>query len=243
MKKIILIFIIFVYCLSEFVGDKLIKKIIETNISNSFDRDTKIEKLKIDYIKGQASAKNIKLYNKNFSKYLLTIENVYVKLDTVSIFSNNVNIDNVIIEGLNLNYFFKLKILDLNDYSNVEDNVKSLDKTIIEDNSKSKSTKQFNIKKLVVKKVKLSINNEELKINDRISLKDMEFENVGNTQYSNNYKKITQAVLKKIIEKVKIKILTGKLTNELKLLEENHKDQLKEKIKDKLRNKLKDLLN
>ena len=70
MRKIIL-FLIFltitIYCLSEVIGDRLIKQILESNISNSLDRDTEIGDLKINYLKGEAIAKDIKLNNKKFS--------------------------------------------------------------------------------------------------------------------------------------------------------------------------------
>ena len=69
MKKFlstILIFIVLFYVLIEFIGDKLIKNILENNISSSLNRDVSIEKLNIDYLNGQADASGINLLNKNF---------------------------------------------------------------------------------------------------------------------------------------------------------------------------------
>ena len=238
MKKIILFLTfltIIVYCLSEFVGDRIIKQIVESNISNSLDRDAEIGNLKINYLKGEAIAKDIKLNNKKFSEELLSIKNAYVKLDSASIFSNIIQIDRVDIDGLNLNYFFKLKIKGLNDYKNVDDNVKSLDKTMIDGSGKSTSSKQFNISELNVRKINLSVNNPELKISDQISLKDMKFENIGNTKNSNDYKKVIRDVLKKIVYVVKTKIISGKLIEKL--------DKIKDKLKNKLKNKLQNLVN
>ena len=246
MNKIILfilIITIFVFGLSEFIGDRLIKQIVESNISNSLDRDTEIGDLKINYLKGEAIAKDIKLKNKKFSEELLSIKNVYVKLDSASIFSNIIKINRVDIDGLNLNYFFKLKIKDLNDYKNIDDNVKSLDKTMIEGSGKSTSSKQFNISELNIRKIKLSVNNPELKISDQISLKDMKFDNIGNTKNSNDYKKVIRDVLKKIVNVVKTKIISSKLNEKLEKIKDLNKDKLKEKIKDKLKNKLKNLIN
>ena len=91
MKNIFLFFIFllfFIYGLFEFVGDRLIKQIVESNISNSMDRDTKIGDFKINYLKGEVIAKDIKLNNKEFSEDLLKINNIYLKLDITSIFSN-----------------------------------------------------------------------------------------------------------------------------------------------------------
>ena len=246
MKKIILfitILIIITYVLSEFAGDRFIKKILESNISNSLDRDTEIGNLKINYLKGEAIAKNIKLNNKNFSKDLLNIDNIYIKLDTASIFSNIIKIDTVDIEGLSLNYFFELKIKGLKDYKNVDDNVKSLDKTMIEGSANSTSSKQFNINKLNIRKNNLSINNSELKINDQISLKDMQFNNIGNTKNSNDYKKVIREVLKMIVDVVKTKIITGKLLEKVDMIKKLNKENIKDKIKDKLKDKLKKLIS
>ena len=79
MKKIILFLIslvIIVYGFSEFFGDQIIKQVVEKNISNSLDRNTEIGDFKINYLKGEVIAKDIKLNNKDFSEDLLKIENV-----------------------------------------------------------------------------------------------------------------------------------------------------------------------
>ena len=245
MKKIlffIILICISIYVVSEFSGDRLIKQIVESNISNSLDRDTKIGDLKINYLKGEAIVKDIKLNNKKFSEKLLSIDNVYIKLNSKSIFSNIIKIDKVDIEGLSLNYFFKLKIKGLNDYKNIDDNVKSLDKTMIEGSGKSSSSKLFNINQLNIKKINLSVNNPDLKISDQISLKDMKFGNIGNTKNSKDYKKVIREVIKKIVNTVKTKIIAVKLSGKLEAIKDLNKDEIKNKIKDKLKNKLKNKL-
>ena len=246
MKKIILFLTfltIVIYCLSEFVGDRIIKQIVESNISNSLDRDTKIGDLKINYLKGEAIVKDIKLNNKKFSEELLSIDDVYIKLYSRSIFGNNIKIDKVDIEGLSLNYFFKLKVKGLNDYRNIDDNIKSLDKTMIEGSGKSSSSKLFNIDQLNIKKITLSVNNPDLKISDQISLKDMKFENIGNTKNSKDYKKVIREVIQKIVNTVRTKITFGKLSEKLEAIKDLNKDKIKNKIKDKLKNKLQNLID
>ena len=55
MKKflsIITIFTLSFYILVEFIGDRLIKNILEDNISSSLNREVSIEKLSIDYLSG-----------------------------------------------------------------------------------------------------------------------------------------------------------------------------------------------
>ena len=245
MKKIIslVVIILIFFGISEFIGDRIIKGIVEENISNSLDRKTEIESLKINYLKGEAIAKNIKLYNKNFSNDLLFIENAYVKLKSTSIFSNNVEIYKVDLKGINLNYFFNLKNAKIND------NVRSLSKTLKEGSGKSNSSKYFNIEKITVQDIYLSVNSPELKIKDQISLNNLEFKNVGNSQTSNNYKDIIHDFVNQIIITVKSKVLKGNVKEKLNIIKNIDEDVIKKTIKEKLKinkeqlkNKLKKLI-
>jgi len=245
MKKIIslVVIILIFFGISEFIGDKIIKGIVEDNISSSLDRKTEIESLKINYIKGEAIAKNVKLNNKNFSNDLLSIDEVYVKLKSSSIFSDNIEIQNVNLKGMNLNYYFNVKKAKIND------NIRSLSKTLKEDKSKSTSTKKFNIEKLTAKNISLSVNSSELKIKKKISLKNLEFKNIGNTKNSNDYKLVIRQFVNQTISTIKSKVFKGKIQDKLKSIknidEDLIKDTLKEKLninKDKLKNKLKKLI-
>tara|TARA_B100001758_G_scaffold28855_1_gene20191 strand:+ start:198 stop:932 length:735 start_codon:yes stop_codon:yes gene_type:complete len=244
MKKILIFFIFIIslfYILSEFVSDRIIKGTLETNISNVLDRETVIENLKINYRNGDAEIYGLKIKNKNFEGYLLNLEKAYLKLDTSSIFSNNVEIESVILDGIKLNYYFNVQ------YTKVTDNVRSLEKTLETGSGKSTSTKYFNIKKLIAKNIVLYVNSDELKINKNISLKNLEFENVGNTPNSKNYKTILRDFAEQTIKTVKKKVLSGNLQNKLKNIDEDQiKEKLKKKLdknKNKLKNKLKKLLN
>ena len=65
MKKfftLIIILSISFFLLIEFIGDKLIKNILEDNVSSSLGRKVTIEKLNIDYLSGAADAKGCLLY-------------------------------------------------------------------------------------------------------------------------------------------------------------------------------------
>ena len=230
MKKLIFLILLTIvfYIFSEFISDKIIKGIVEKNISNSFDRETKIENLKINYIKGEAIAKNIQLNNKNFSKDLLSIEDVYVKLKSSSIFSNNVEIYIVDLKNINLNYYFNLKNAKIND------NVRSLNKTLKEGSGRSTSTKYFNIEKLTAQNINLSVNSPELKIKDKISLNNLEFENVGNTQNSNNYKVIIREFVNQTISTVKSKVFKGNLQDKLSIIQNIDENMIKKTLREKL---------
>ena len=247
MKKILIFFLIIIslfYILSEFVGDRIIKGALETNISNVLDRETKIENLKINYRNGDAEIYDLVIKNKEFDGNLLQLQKAYIKLNTSSIFSNNIEIDSVLLDGINLNYFFNIE------YTMVNDNVRSLEKTLETGSGKSTSTKYFNIKKLNAKNIVLSVNSEELKINKDILLQNLEFENIGNTVNSKNYKTVLRDFAKQTIKTVKNKILSGNLQNKIKnidksTVEEKIKKELdrnKKKIKNKLKNNLNKVL-
>ena len=244
MRKIFIFLIVIIslfYILSEFVGDRIIKGTLENNLSNVLDRETSIEKLKINYRKGDAEIYNLKIKNKEFDGNLLQLEKAYLKLNTSSIFSNNIEIDSLVLDGINLNYYFNIE------YTMVNDNVRSLEETLKTGSGKSTSTKYFNINKLEAKNIVISAKSNELKINKNISLQNLEFENIGNTPDSKNYKTVLRDFAKQTIKTVKKKILSGNLQNKLKNIDENKiKEKIKKKLdknKNKLKNKLKKLLD
>ena len=146
------------FVLIEFLGDKLIKNILENNISSSLNRNVEIEKLNIDYLSGKASAKNITLLNKKFDGYLIGIDSINVNLDTYSIFSNNILINDVLLNNIKLNYYFNFSDQKIND------NLKSLQKDLKNENTNSESNKYFNIRNLEAKNISLSVLSPELNV-------------------------------------------------------------------------------
>ncbi len=79
----------------------------------------------------------------------------------------------------------------------------------------------------------------DLNIEKTLTLKDMNFKNVGNTSDSKNYKDILKGVFNNTIELVKEKIFNE---NFLDKLENFDPKQIENKVKDKLKNKLKKLI-
>ena len=163
----------------------------------------------------------------------------YDKCYLHSQFSNNIEIDSVNLKGINLNYFFNLKIARIND------NVRSFNKTLKEGSGKSTSTTYFNIRELTAQNIILSVNSSELKIKDQISLKNLQFKNVGNTPNSNNYKDIIREFANQTISTVKSKVLKGNAKEKLNVIKNIDEDLIKKTIKEKLnidKDQLKDKL-
>ena len=235
MKKFLISLLIIVfsfYFLVEFIGDKLIKNIFEGNISSTLNRDVSIEKLNINYLSGEARGKNISLLNKKFDGYLLKIDSIVVDLDVFSIFSNNITINNVLLENIKVNYYFNFSD------QIISDNVRSLKKDLENKNTYSQSNKYFNIKNLEAKNISLSAFSPNLNFEKTIRLDDMNFNNVGNTNESRNYKDILKDVFIDTTEIIKERIFNENFLDKLENFDSN---QLEDKVKNKLKNKLKKL--
>ena len=236
MKKFlstILIFIVLLYVFIEFIGDRLIKNILENNISSSLNRDVSIEKLSIDYLNGQADASRINLLNKNFEGYLISIDNIKVDLDTFSIFSNDVIINYVLLDNININYYFNFS------EQIISDNVRSLEQELRNKTSYSNSNKYFNIKNLNAKNISLSAKSPTLDFEKTITLNDMSFNNIGNTSQSKNYKDVLKEVFNDTVNLVKEKVLSENIVDKLQNFDP---EKIENKVKDKLKNKLKKLI-
>ncbi len=237
MKKffslIIILFLSF-YILIEFVGDNLIKGVLESNISNSLSREVSIEKLNIDYLSGEAQAENIKLINKKFDGNLAEIKSVKVNLDAFSIFSNEILINDVQLNNINLNYYFKFA------ERITSDNLRNLQQDLEFKNTNSQSSKFFNIKNLDAKNINLAVLSPEFDFEKTFSIMDMNFKDIGNTKDSKDYKDTLKKVFKDMVIDVREKIMSNNL---LDTLENFDIEQIENKVKDKLKNKLKGLIN
>ena len=244
MKKLILLITILIissYLFIEFVGNNLIKNVLQNNISTSLNRNVSIEKLNINYFNGEADVKEIQLSNKEFDGYLINIKNIKVRLDPFSIFSNNISIKNILLKDIRVNYYFNydgLKILD---------NVRSFQKDLSDKTSSSHSNKYFNIKNLDAKNISLAVLSPDINFEKTFPLNDMNFRNIGNTNNSKDYKDILKEIFRDAMNTIEGKVLNDNILNELqnynpKLIEDKVKQQINKK-KDKLKNKLKELLN
>ena len=229
------------FVLIEFLGDKLIKNILENNISSSLNRNVEIEKLNIDYLSGKASAKNITLLNKKFDGYLIGIDSINVNLDTYSIFSNNILINDVLLNNIKLNYYFNLSDQKIND------NLKSLQKDLKYENTNSESNKYFNIRNLEAKNISLSVLSPELNVEKTFAISDIKLNDIGNTKNSKDYKDALKKIFNDTVDNVKNKVLNDNFLDKLYELDTDLvEEKIKEKLnlnKDKIKNKLKGLIN
>ena len=247
MKKLlyfIIVLIVLIYILFEFIGDSVIKSSLEENLSKNLDRQVSIQNLDISYLSGEANLENIKIKNKIFKGDLLNINKAFAKLNISSIFSNKIEIDQISLNGIDFNYYFELKKMKIND------NIKSLKESVNKKNTSTSTSKEFLIKKLEIKNIVVSANSEKLNLNKKISVKDLDFENVGNTKDSKSYKTVIKETMDNIFKNVKNKVLSSNIGNNLDKIKNIDQDKVKEKVKkellknkDKVKDKLKKLLN
>ena len=248
MKKIIsvlVILILAVYVLVEFVGDSIIKGSLESNITNTLDRKTTIGDLNISYLSGSAEIEDLKIQNKDFPGHLILLKKASAKLNTSSIFSDKIEIDEILINGVNLSYYFIV-----NNKMKINDNVKSLQKTLNKESSASSSSKKFVIKNLKLNNIIISAKSEKLNLDKSINFENLEFKNIGNTKDSKDYKTVLKETINKAMKDMKNKVLSGNAGNALNKVKNIDQNKIKEKIKkelfqnkDKVKNKLKKLLN
>ena len=244
MKKLILLITILIissYLFIEFVGDNLIKNVLQNNISTSLNRNVSIEKLNINYFNGEADVKEIQLSNKEFDGYLINIKSIKVSLDPFSIFSNNILINDVLLNNIKLNYYFNFSDQKIND------NLKSLQKDLKYENTNSESNKYFNIRNLEAKNISLSVLSPELNVEKTFAISDIKLKDIGNTKNSKDYKDGLKKIFNDTVDNVKNKVLNDNFLDKLYELDTDlMEEKIKEKLnlnKDKIKNKLKGLIN
>ncbi len=230
MKK----FLIFIFSLSfisiifvAFFSDIIIKKTFENILSNNLNRSVKIGDFDVGYLSEEINLKKIEINNKDFPGKLLIIEQAFAKLDALSFYGETIIIDNIVLDGISVNYFFDIT-------NKAKSNFTSLKKTL--DNkarpNRKSDDKKFLIKQLDIKDIKVSASSSELNLNQTVKLRDMKFENLGNTKDSKSYKTIAKEAIDKAYNEIKSKLASGVI----------NQDAIKDKIKDKLKNKLQKLL-
>ena len=230
MKKF-LVFIFFLslisYIFVAFISDTIIKKTFESILSSNLNREVKIGDFEVNYLNGEINLKKIEINNKDFPGKLLVIDQAFAKLDALSFYEDEIVIDNIVLDGISVNYFFDIT-------NRARSNFTSLKRTL---ESKTRSPrksddKKFLIKQLDIKDINLSASSAKLNLNQIVKLGDLKFENLGNTKESKNYKTIARETLDKVYNEIKDKLASGAIDQDL----------IKDKIKDKLKNKFKKLL-
>ena len=230
MKKFLIIIVSFSFIAAVFVAffsDTIIKKNLESILSKNINRSVKINNFNVSYLSGEINLEKIEINNKDFPGKLLVVDQAFAKLDLLSFYEDVLVIDNIMLDGIRLNYYFDIANISKNNFT-------SLKKTL--ENKKSSNRKiddkKFLVKKLEIKDINVSASSSKLNLNQTVKLSDIKFENLGNTKESKNYKAIAKKTIDKAYNELKNKLSSDVL----------NKDKIEKKIKDKLEKKLEKIL-
>ena len=230
MKKILVIAVSLIFisiALVAFLSDKIIKKNLEDILSKNLNRSVKIADFDVSYLNGEINLEKIGINNKDFPGKLLVVDQAFVKLDLLSFYEDIIVIDNIMLDGISLNYYF--------DITNIsKSNFTSLKKTLENKKSPNKKPddKKFLVKQLDIKEINVSASSSKLNLSQTVKLSDMKFKNLGNTKESKNYKTVAKKTIDKAYNELKGKLTSGAFDQNV----------IKDKIKDELKNKFKKIL-
>ena len=230
MKKFLLsiIFLIIILIISLVLfRDLIVKKTFESILSNNLNRVVEIGSFDVGYLNGEVNLKKIEIYNRDFPGKLLVINKAFAQLDAMSFYEDTIKIDNILLDGVNINYFSNINM-------RVNNNFNSL-KRKLENNNRQPSkpdSKKFLIKQLDIKNIQVSATSLELNLSQKVGLNDMNFENLGNATGSKNYNTLASEIIEIANKEIKEKIAAGAVDEEV----------IKDKIKEQLKKKFKKLL-
>ena len=221
--SLIIILIIFVFLFR----DLIVKKTFESILSNNLDRIVEIDSFDVGYLSGEVNLEKIEINNKDFPGKLLIIDKAFAQLDAMSFYGNTIKIDNISLDGVNVNYFSNVN-------KRVNNNFNSLKRTLENSNRQPSKpdSKKFLIKQLDIKNIQVSATLLELNLRQKVGLNDMKFENLGNAMGSKNYNILASEIIEIANKEIKEKIAAGAVDEEA----------IKDKIKEQLEKKFKKLL-
>ena len=230
MKKFLLSIVFLIIILIIFLvlfRDLIVKKTFESILSNNLNRVVEISSFDVGYLNGEVNLKKIEIYNRDFPGKLLVINKAFAQLDAMSFYEDTIKIDNILLDGVNINYFSNINM-------RVNNNFNSLKRTL-ENNNRQPSkpdSKKFLIKQLDIKNIQVSATSLELNLSQKVGLNDMNFENLGNATGSKNYDTLASEIIEIANKEIKEKIAAGAVDEEV----------IKDKIKEQLKKKFKKLL-
>ncbi len=236
MKKFFLfIFIIgaIFYVFAEVIGDKLIKKTVESNLTKSLDREVTIDELNVDYLGNTITLSNLEVKNKNFPGNLISLDKGLILINSLSVFDEIFEIDQIILEGIDINYYFNVTQKNRSNFN-------SLKKRFENRAPAQEKTRQFIIKDLEIKNILVSANTNNIDLSQQVKVGDLKFENLGNSSNSSDYKIILKKTFLRIYNEAKKQFLAGNLDeNKIK---KKFKEDIIKKNKDKLKEKFKNFI-
>ena len=211
--------------------NKIVKDLLINKGKESLCQQVTIGNIDTSILGSTIKISNIEIKNlEGFkNKNIIQIKNINTDFDFKSVFTNNIVINSVNIEGANLYYELILDKKDIKDNVTVfkacqkNDDKKSDDKPQPKsDQIGKKVNKTFVVKQLVLNNTLLKVSSEFLDINKDINLNKMSFNNVGNSETANKFKDVLKMIFDNVLLSINNEIVQGdlkeKIKNKLKLL-------------------------
>ena len=236
-KKIIISFLIvagLVFLVLDFLTykiNKIVKDLLINKGKESLCQQVTIGNIDTSILGSTIKISNIEIKNlEGFkNKNIIQIKNINTDFDFKSVFTNNIVINSVNIEGANLYYELILDKKDIKDNVAVFKACQKNDEKKADDKPQPKSdqigkkvNKTFVVKQLVLNNTLLKVSSEFLDINKDINLNKMSFNNVGNSETANKFKDVLKMIFDNVLLSINNEIVQGdlkeKIKNKLKLL-------------------------
>ena len=222
----------------------MLKIILKKKGSNLVERKLNIDDFKINFLSEEIILENITIQNNNnFPGDLLKIKKIRILVNFSTLMSETIEAKIIKIDGVDFNYQVLVRngqIIDnlslINQALKATNNSKVQGKKIY---PQKKKDKNFIIKKLVFSNLNANVISNELKINTKTKLDNIQFLNVGNSKNANHFKDVFAMILTNVINKVQSDILTQKFQQKF---ENKLKNLKKDILKDLLKDNPKDLL-
>jgi hypothetical protein len=235
-KKIIISFLVIaglIFLILDFLSYK-VNKIVKDVLVNK-GKDVLCQQVVVGNIDTSILGSSIKISNieiRNLegfkNKNIIQIKNINTDFDLKSVFTNNIVVNSINIDGASLYYELILDKKDMKDnVSEFKACQKPNDKKVEDkvpakpEQTNKKDNKTFVVKQLVLNNTSLKVSSEFLDITKDINLNKMSFNNVGNAETANKFKDVLKMIFDNVFLSINNEIIQG---------------DLKDKIKNKLKN-------
>jgi len=234
-KKIIISFLVIaglIFLILDFLSYK-VNKIVKDVLINK-GKDVLCQQVIVGNIDTSILGSSIKISNieiRNLegfkNKNIIQIKNINTDFDLKSVFTNNIVVNSINIDGASLYYELILDKKDMKDNVSAfkacqkPNDKKVEDKVTAKPEPNQKNNKTFIVKQLVLNNTSLKVSSEFLDVSKDINLNKMTFNNVGNIENANKFKDVLKMIFDNVLLSVNNEIIQG---------------DLKDKIKSKLKN-------
>ena len=235
-KKIIISFLIIaglIFLILDFLSykvNKIVKDVLINKGKDALCQQVLVGNIDTSILGSSIKISNIEIRNlEGFkNKNIIQIKNINTDFDLKSVFTNNIVVNSINIDGASLYYELILDKKDMKDNVSAFKACQKPSEKKVEDKAPAKpeqtnkkDNKTFVVKQLVLNNTSLKVSSEFLDISKDINLNKMSFNNVGNAETANKFKDVLKMIFDNVLLSINNEIIQG---------------DLKDKIKSKLKN-------